>query len=98
MYGSSLMCVTLRPRASISAPIEAAPRPLPIDETTPPVTKTNLVRLLMAFAPDSFGDGDDAVIVEGREIDPPLAAPLHRSGSTLHGLTSKPPVSAGAHS
>src|SRR4029079_14514739 len=47
MYGSSLMCVTRRPRASISAPIEAAPRPLPIEETTPPVTKTNLVRLLM---------------------------------------------------
>jgi hypothetical protein len=45
MYGSSLMCVTLRPRASISAPSDAAPRPLPIDETTPPVTKTNLVRL-----------------------------------------------------
>src|SRR4029078_6568438 len=51
MYGASLMCVTRRPRASINAPIDAAPRPLPIEETTPPVTKTNLVRLLMAVAP-----------------------------------------------
>src|ERR1700712_5693680 len=43
MYGSSLMCVTRRPRASISAPIDAAARPLPMELTTPPVTKTNLV-------------------------------------------------------
>jgi hypothetical protein len=34
-----------RPRFSISAPMEALARPLPSDETTPPVTKTNLVGL-----------------------------------------------------
>ena len=34
---------TRRPRASINAPIEAAANPLPNDETTPPVTKINLV-------------------------------------------------------
>src|SRR5207244_2439798 len=36
------------PRASINAPIEADASPFPIEETTPPVTKTNLVRLLIA--------------------------------------------------
>src|SRR4051794_17533308 len=55
MYGSSLMWVTFNPRASISAPMEAAPKPLPIDDTTPPVTKTNLVRLLMTTAPQLRG-------------------------------------------
>src|SRR6478609_6957871 len=35
--------VTLRPRFSSSAPIDAEARPLPSDETTPPVTKMNLV-------------------------------------------------------
>src|SRR6185503_12227595 len=44
MYGSSFMCVTPRPRASISAPMDADVSPLPIDETTPPVTNTNFVR------------------------------------------------------
>src|SRR6185295_7835482 len=43
MYGSSFMFATLRPRFSISAPIEAETMPLPSDETTPPVTNTNLV-------------------------------------------------------
>ena len=45
MYGSSLRCVTRRPRASSSAPSDALARPFPIDDTTPPVTKTNLVGL-----------------------------------------------------
>ena len=36
----------LRPRPSSNAPIEAAASPLPTDETTPPVTKMNLVRLV----------------------------------------------------
>jgi hypothetical protein len=40
------MCVTRSPRASISAPIDAEVSPLPIEETTPPVTKTNFVRRL----------------------------------------------------
>src|SRR4030095_6075491 len=43
MYGSILSIVTLRPLLSNSAPIDAAARPLPKDETTPPVTKMNLV-------------------------------------------------------
>ena len=43
MYGSSFMIVTLRPRFSSSAPIDAEAMPLPSEETTPPVTKMNLV-------------------------------------------------------
>src|SRR5689334_5152210 len=43
MYGSSFMFATLRPRFSMSAPIDAETMPLPSDETTPPVTNTNLV-------------------------------------------------------
>src|SRR5262245_36964578 len=39
MYGSIFCKVTRKPRASSSAPIEAAARPLPSDDTTPPVTK-----------------------------------------------------------
>src|SRR5262245_26172625 len=43
MYGSSFMFATLRPRFSISAPIDAETIPLPREDTTPPVTNTNLV-------------------------------------------------------
>src|SRR5687768_8574035 len=43
MYGSSLMRVTLRPRDSRIAAREAEAIPLPREDTTPPVTKTNLV-------------------------------------------------------
>src|SRR5256712_12320423 len=39
MYGSIFCSVTRKPRASRSDPIEAAARPLPNDDTTPPVTK-----------------------------------------------------------
>src|SRR5207253_3649500 len=39
MYGSIFCSVTRKPRDSSSAPIEAAARPLPRDDTTPPVTK-----------------------------------------------------------
>src|SRR3954468_23308253 len=42
MYGSSLMQVTLRPRASSRQPIEDAARPFPKLDTTPPVTKIYL--------------------------------------------------------
>src|SRR5256714_5168311 len=42
MYGSSLMQVTERPRASRRQPIEDAASPLPRLETTPPVTKMYL--------------------------------------------------------
>src|SRR5450755_4490690 len=45
IYGSSLTIAILRPRASSIAPSEAEARPLPREETTPPVTNTNLVML-----------------------------------------------------
>src|SRR5580700_381362 len=45
MYGSSLTCVTRSPRASSKAPIDALASPLPMEETTPPVTNTYLVGL-----------------------------------------------------
>src|SRR3979409_185002 len=48
MYGASFMFATLRPRFSISAPIDADTMPLPSDDTTPPVTNTNLVCCAMA--------------------------------------------------
>src|SRR6059036_1989429 len=41
-YGSNFWSVTLSPRLSSRQPIEAAARPLPRDETTPPVTKMYL--------------------------------------------------------
>src|SRR3990167_7460310 len=41
MYGSIFWSVTRKPRASRSDPIDAAARPLPSDDTTPPVTKMN---------------------------------------------------------
>src|SRR3954469_19936339 len=46
MYGSSLMTGTLRPRDSRIAGREAEAMPLPREDTTPPVTKTNLVMSL----------------------------------------------------
>jgi len=45
MYGSSLRWVIFSPRFSSRAPRLAEERPLPSEETTPPVTKMNLVRL-----------------------------------------------------
>src|ERR1041384_7334952 len=51
MYGSSFMFATLRPRFSMSAPIDAETMPLPRDETTPPVTNTNLVCCAMETIP-----------------------------------------------
>src|SRR5215831_18384910 len=42
-YGSNFCTCTLRPRAFSSRPSDAAVIPLPSDETTPPVTNTNLV-------------------------------------------------------
>src|SRR3989442_10215141 len=43
MYGSIFCSVMRKPRASRSDPIEAAARPLPNDDTTPPVTKMYFV-------------------------------------------------------
>src|SRR5205085_3822901 len=42
MYGSSLMHVTLKPRASSRHPMDEAASPFPRLETTPPVTKMYL--------------------------------------------------------
>ena len=39
--------VTLRPRASRTAAMEAAAMPLPSDDTTPPVTKINFVLIVI---------------------------------------------------
>jgi hypothetical protein len=49
-YGSSLRKLTRSPRASSSAPVDAEARPLPRDESTPPVTKMNFVGRL-SFIP-----------------------------------------------
>src|SRR5437764_3470952 len=43
MYGSNFCSVTVNPRASRSAPMEAAAMPLPSPETTPPVMKMYFV-------------------------------------------------------
>src|ERR1700704_4535279 len=43
MYGSSLRNVTFKPRLSSRLPIEAEASPFPKEETTPPVTKMNLL-------------------------------------------------------
>src|SRR5579871_6888931 len=50
MYGSSLTCVTRRPRASSRAPTDALASPFPIEETTPPVTNTYFVGLRLIAA------------------------------------------------
>src|ERR1700691_5064553 len=42
-YGSNFCSETVRPRLSRRQPIEAAEMPLPSEETTPPVTKINLL-------------------------------------------------------
>src|SRR5215471_10997357 len=49
-YGSSFWIVILRPRVSSRLPIDAEARPFPSDDTTPPVTKMNLVCLPDGFA------------------------------------------------
>src|SRR4029450_9302218 len=46
MYGSSFCMVTRRPRAFIRRPSDAAVRPLPSDEATPPVTKMCFAKVL----------------------------------------------------
>src|SRR5262249_27125255 len=50
-YGSSLRNVTRSPRASSSAPSDAEESPLPSDDSTPPVTKMNLVGRLVIAPP-----------------------------------------------
>src|SRR5215470_9599830 len=54
MYGSIFCRVTRKPRASRREPMDAAASPLPSEDTTPPVTKMNLVvtsRLLSRCEP-----------------------------------------------
>jgi hypothetical protein len=41
-YGSNFIRLTLRPRLSSRQPMDAAARPLPSEDTTPPVTKMYL--------------------------------------------------------
>src|SRR5271155_1476680 len=48
IYGSIWRKVSFTPRASSKAPSSAAARPLPSEETTPPVTKMNLVLLCLS--------------------------------------------------
>ncbi len=43
MYGSSLRLVTRTPRVARMAASDAAAIPFPSEDTTPPVTNTNLV-------------------------------------------------------
>ena len=45
MYGSHLSNVTLNPRLSSRLPSEAEASPFPRDDSTPPVTKMNLVAM-----------------------------------------------------
>src|SRR5215211_395927 len=46
MYGSNFWSTTRKPRLLSSIPSAAALVPLPIDDTTPPVTKIYLVSLI----------------------------------------------------
>src|SRR5215213_11110818 len=46
MYGSNFWSTTLKPRLLSSIPSAAALVPLPMDDTTPPVTKIYLVSLI----------------------------------------------------
>src|ERR1700693_306700 len=60
MYGSSLRLVTRMPREARIAARDAAAMPFPREETTPPVTKTNLVmddksRKFLFYRNASFG-------------------------------------------
>src|SRR3979409_1573794 len=45
MYGSNFCMVTLRPRSTSNRPNDAAAKPFPTEDTTPPVTKMYLVAL-----------------------------------------------------
>src|SRR5690606_31196585 len=58
MYGSSLMRVTLRPRDSRIAARDAEAMPLPREDTTPPVTNTNLVMSRASQSLAGGGNGD----------------------------------------
>src|SRR5512136_2339474 len=59
MYGSNFWRVTRYPCPSSKQPIDAAARPLPSDDTTPPVTKMYLTDRpsLFCMAPSSIDGG-----------------------------------------
>src|SRR5690606_6941378 len=92
-YGSILTIVTWMPRASIRLPIEAALIPLPMLESTPPVTKMYFL-LLAIDTPDFLqllrrvdSDGDalrrrepDSDPTRGRPQLLDALGPLHRRG------------------
>src|SRR6478609_8419324 len=79
-YGSSLIRVTLRPRDSRIAAREAEAIPLPREDTTPPVTKTNLV---MSGREGRSRGGGKARLYGGRVR--PLTLPAHeRPGRQAH--------------
>src|SRR5262245_2771414 len=59
------------PRASSSAPIDAEASPLPSDESTPPVTKMNLVALSAVMLPPSRPSAHlDAAVAPEAVLDP----------------------------
>src|SRR6266851_3810411 len=95
MYGSIFWSVTRKPRASSSEPMDAEARPLPSDDTTPPVTKMYFVgtsSLLPGLEPVT-NIRDFRLSVPVLAVEPPIAQPIEHLGhrrsappSQLHGL------------
>ena len=83
MYGSSFWIVSLRPRVSSRLPIDAEASPLPSDETTPPVTKMNLVCLS-----DGRTMRAGAVIVRTSGVARVCLTPRRMSSSTRAAILS----------
>src|SRR5262245_11911322 len=80
MYGSILTMVTLRLRLSNNAPIEADARPLPSDDTTPPVTNMNFVfRAFFSAAFSAFAIVTSPSAVRGPQL---LFLPRHPTPDT----------------
>src|SRR5690242_7177104 len=78
-YGSSFCIVTRRPRLDSRAPSELAVSPLPSEDTTPPVTKTNFVGWELCRGPR---DEKDSGVPDGRSTgdDRNTIGPLDRPG------------------
>src|SRR5580658_8795213 len=89
MYGSSFTCVTRRPRASSRAPMDALARPLPIEETTPPVTKTYFVGLRLIFDPVEVAYSNARRDASHRARLPRLS-PIGAVSATARGRASGP--------
>src|SRR6266542_446806 len=97
MYGSIFWSVTRKPRASSSEPMEADAKPVPSDDTTPPVTKMYFVAtssLLPGRQPVSH-ILDFSVSIPGRAVESPVAEIIehlrHRRPATdpeLHHVVS----------